>query len=217
MVSMRAGELRKSLRLIVITDRQLAAPRLVEDVVEEALRAGARAVQLRNKGGTSRSLLGEARLLRNLTRRWKALFFVNDRFDVALASNADGVHLGPDDLPIAAVRAVSPPGFLIGHSTDNPEVARKAQEDGADYIGCGAVFPTGTKKDAGEVIGLKGLGRVASAVDVPVIGIGGVTPEGAREIAAETEAAGIAVVGAIMRAKDPGGVVRELLAPFQKA
>ena len=143
-------------------------------------------------------------------------FFLNDRFDVALASHADGVHLGPDDLPVAAVRAAAPPGFLIGYSTDSPEIARKAQEDGADYIGCGAVYQTATKNDAGEIIGVEGLARVAQAVEVPVIGIGGVTPVGARDIAAKSGAAGIAVIGAVMSAADVGEAVRELLDPFDR-
>jgi len=211
---MRAENLRDSLRLIVITDRRLAAPRSVGEVVEEALQAGARAVQLREKRGTARSILAEAHRLRSLTHEWDALFFLNDRFDVALASDADGVHLGPDDLPVAAVRAAAAPGFLIGYSTDDPHIARKAQEDGADYIGCGAVFPTATKKDAGEIIGVDGLARVAQAVEVSVVGIGGVTPAGARDIAAKTGAAGTAVIGAVMGAAEVGEVVRELLAPF---
>jgi len=213
---MRAEDLRESLKLIVITDGPLAAARSVEEVVEKALQAGARAVQLREKRGTARSMLEKAQRLRSITREWDALFFLNDRFDVALASEADGVHLGPDDLPVAAVRAASPPGFLIGYSTDSPNTARRAQEDGADYIGCGAVYPTATKKDAGEIIGVEGLARVAQAVEVPVVGIGGVTPVGARDIAAKSGAAGTAVIGAVMSAVDVGELVRELLDPFDR-
>jgi thiamine-phosphate diphosphorylase len=212
---MNAERLRDALRLIVITDRRLAAPRSVEEVVEAGLRAGARAVQLRDKGATPRALLEQAHRLRDLTREWEALLFVNDRFDVALASGADGIHLGPHDLPVAVVRNAAPEGFLIGHSTDEPGVARKAQQDGADYIGCGAVFPTDTKADAGEAIGVEGLARVASSVEIPVVGIGGVTPEGARRIAAGSRAAGTAVIGAVMGAEDVGKAVRELLEPFR--
>jgi thiamine-phosphate pyrophosphorylase len=171
---------------------------------------------LREKNGTARELLYQALLLRKLTRKWGALFFVNDRLDVGLASDADGVHLGPEDLPVAAVRATAPPGFLIGYSTDDPKLARQAAADGADYIGCGAVYPTATKRDTGDVIGVEGLARVASAVEIPVIGIGGVTPLGAGEIAAKTRAAGVAVIGAVMTAERPGEVVKELLAPFEQ-
>jgi thiamine-phosphate diphosphorylase len=149
-----------------------------------------------------------------MTRAFHALLFINDRFDVALASGADGVHLGPDDLPLASVRRAAPPGFLIGVSTDEPTVARTLESIGADYIGCGAVFATTTKKDAGEVIGIEGLARVADAVRIPVVGIGGVTEDGARAIAENTYAAGVAVIGAVMKAPDPAEATRGLLAPF---
>jgi thiamine-phosphate pyrophosphorylase len=154
--------------------------------------------------------------LRALTLKWGALLFINDRFDVALAAEADGVHLGPDDLPVSAVRRAAPDGFLIGHSTDEPRIAQEAELAGADYIGCGTVFPTSTKKDAGDVIGVEGLGRVAAAVQIPVVGIGGVTPEGAQLIAAGSGAAGVAVIGALMGAKDADAVTRRLLEPFRQ-
>jgi len=208
-------DLRDALRLIVITDVALASPRSVEWVVEQALEAGARAIQLRNKEASARELLHQARTLRDLTRAWNALLFLNDRFDVALSAGADGVHLGPHDLPVGAVRRAVPPGFLIGHSTDIPSVARRSAAEGADYIGCGAVFPTTSKADAGVAIGVEGLARVAEAVEIPVVGIGGITPEGARAIAQGSAAAGVAIIGAVMAAPDPGEVVRALLGPFQ--
>jgi thiamine-phosphate pyrophosphorylase len=208
-------DLREALRLIVITDSALAGPRSVVEVVEAALRAGARAIQLRDKKASARDLLAQARRLRSITRKWDALLFVNDRLDVALASGADGVHLGPDDLPVAAVRRAAPAGFLIGHSTDIPSVAGRSAADGADYIGCGAVFPTSSKADAGTEIGVEGLARVAGAVEIPVVGIGGITPERAWAIARETGAAGVAVIGAVMGAADPAEATRQLLEPFR--
>ncbi|MFQ5536030.1 MAG: thiamine phosphate synthase [Gemmatimonadota bacterium] len=207
------GDLARRLRLIVLTDRKLAAPADVTTVVSHALAAGAPAVQLRNKGDSARELLSVGRDLRALTREADALFFVNDRLDVALALDADGIHLGPHDLPLAAARSAAPPGFLIGCSADDPEVARAAVADGADYIGCGTVYPTTTKADAGDVVGLEGLRRVGESVPVPVVAIGGITPERASEVAA-TGVAGIAVVGAVMAAPDPAKAVRQLLAPF---
>jgi thiamine-phosphate pyrophosphorylase len=212
---MKDSILKKALRLIVITDRRLAQPRFVEEVVETALQAGARAIQLRDKEASARELLKQARRLRDLTRAWEALLFINDRFDVALASEADGVHLGPDDLPVSLIRKASPPGFLIGTSTDIPEVARMLEASGADYIGCGTVFPTSSKKDAGDVIGVAGLEEVVRAVDIPVVGIGGVTPERARAIAEGTGAAGVAVISSVMAAAEPGAAVGGLLEPFQ--
>lgn len=197
----------------MVTDRALAAPREVLDVIEAALAAGAPAVQLRDKTADAATLFEAARALRELTHRWSALLFVNDRVDVALAVQADGAHLGPDDLPVAAVRARVPSGFLLGYSTDDPAEARRAADAGADYIGCGAVYATGTKTDAGAPIGLMRLDEVARSVSIPVVAIGGITPERASEVA-RTRAAGIAVVGAVMSYADPGAVVRSLLAPF---
>jgi thiamine-phosphate pyrophosphorylase len=211
---MSRDQLAEALRVTVITDAGYAAPRTVEDVVEEVLRAGARAIQLRDKAASARALFEEARKLRRLTHRWGALLFVNDRFDVALATEADGVHVGPHDLPVAALRRAAPPGFLIGHSAADPPLARQAEVDGADYVGCGPVFPTGTKIDAGDVLGVEGLASVASSVSIPVVGIGGITSEGARQIARSTGAAGVAVVSAIMAAERPGAAFREILEPF---
>ncbi len=213
MTSPSAPALARALRVLVLTDPGLAAPRTVLEVVEAALAAGAGAVQLRHKGASARELLDVGRALRAATRRAGALLFVNDRLDVALAVDADGVHVGPHDLPVADVRRASPEGFLVGRSADDPEVARQAVAEGADYLGCGTVYPTTTKDDAGSVIGLAGLRRVVEAVSVPVVAIGGITPPRAAEVAA-TGAAGVAVVGAVMGADDPGAAVRALAAPF---
>ncbi|MFW6079661.1 MAG: thiamine phosphate synthase [Gemmatimonadota bacterium] len=192
------------LRLIVITDADAAAPRDPVDVVRAALRAGAPAVQLRDKRATPRALAIEH----------DALLFVNDRMDVALAADADGVHLGPDDVPLVAARRAAPAAFLIGYSTDDPEEAALAAAAGADYIGCGAVFGTESKRDAhGERIGVDRLDAVARAVDVPVVGIGGITVENVDRVAA-TSAAGTAVIRGVMAAPDPGRAVERLLAPF---
>ena len=210
---MDRAEIFEKIRLIVITDRRLSHPRTVEEVVTLALEGGARAIQLRDKDAGAREMLGSAQRLRELTREFEALLFINDRIDVALAVDADGVHLGPDDIPVAALRSVVPLGFLIGHSTDLPEVARRAQDEGADYLGCGTVYPTSSKEDAGEVIGLGRLQEVVRSVDIPVVGIGGIDASKAAEVA-ETGCAGIAVIGAVMAAPDPKTTVGELLRPF---
>jgi thiamine-phosphate pyrophosphorylase len=201
--------------LIVVTDPELARPRSVLEIVTAALAAGAPAVQLRAKDASARELLELGRAILPAARAHDALLFVNDRLDVALALGADGVHLGPDDVPVGAARRAVPEGFLVGASTDDPNAARQLVSDGASYIGCGTVYATTTKADAGDVIGLDGLDRVAAAVDVPVIGIGGITVDGAAEVAAFTRAAGVAVVGAVMRAPDVAAAVRGLLAPWR--
>ncbi|MYG80709.1 MAG: thiamine phosphate synthase, partial [Gemmatimonadetes bacterium] len=198
------------IRLIVITDAGLAAPRDVADVAGVALRAGAPAVQLRDKVLPPRDLLPLARRLRADTHAAGALLFVNDRLDLALAVGADGVHLGPDDLPVAAARTIAPPGFLIGHSADDPGSARAAVAAGADYIGSGAVFSTRTKADAGAVIGVGQLAEVVASVNVPVVGVGGITVGRAPEVFA-AGAAGCAIVAAVMGAGDPERAVRGFL------
>lgn len=206
----RAEALKKQLRLIVITDRVLAAPRSVADVVAAALQAGARAVQLREKRQPPRTVLPLARRLRADTQRAGALFLVNDRIDLALAVDADGVHLGPEDLPVRSARRIAPSGFLIGYSADNADIARAAVRDGADYIGCGTIYPTTTKPDAGEVTGVEGLRKIVRAVDVPVVGIGGVKPDRAPAVIG-AGAAGCAAVGAVMASHRPAYAVREFL------
>jgi thiamine-phosphate pyrophosphorylase len=210
------SKLRQRLRLMVISDRALAGERGWLAVVEAALAAGATAVQLRDKGATSAELLELARDLRPLAERYNALFLVNDRFDVALAAGAHGVHLGDDDLPVAAVRRVVPREFVIGRSADTESDARAAERDGADYLGVGSVFGTRTKTEViGEVIGTDRLARVARAVSIPIVGIGGVTPANVAQVAS-AGAAGIAVVCAVMAAPDPAAATRALLGSWEQ-
>jgi thiamine-phosphate pyrophosphorylase len=200
---------------MVVTDRELAGDRDWLAVVEAALQAGATSIQLRDKHATSREFLEMALALRPLVERHRALFLVNDRFDVALAAGAHGVHLGDDDLPVAEVRRTVPRDFVIGRSTDTEDAARAAEQDGGDYLGVGSVFGTRTKKEVvGEVIGTNQLGRVAAAVSIPVVGIGGVTPENAAEVAA-AGAAGVAVISAVMAAPDPEAAARALLEAWE--
>lgn len=199
------------LRLIVVTDSQLAAPRSVSAIVRAALAAGAPAIQLRDKAAAPREIAQLARSLLPDVRTAGALLLINDRTDIALACGADGVHVGPDDLPVADIRRIAPPDFLIGFSTDDPDAARAAEQAGASYIGCGAVFGTSTKTEAsGERIGTGRLDQVARAVRIPVIAIGGIDLSNIAEVR-KTAAAGAAVVGAVMRAPEPGAVVASLL------
>jgi thiamine-phosphate pyrophosphorylase len=204
-----------NLKLIVITDAALARPRSVEEVVRAALEAGAPAVQLRDKTANARSLFEQAVALRKLTREYGALLFVNDRLDVALAAGADGVHLGPDDMPPEAARRAAPPPFIIGWSTDDPEHARRAEAAGIDYLGTGAVFGTTSKDVSGQRIGPEGLRRVVESVKIPVVGIGGVDERNVSEVAA-TGAAGSAVISAVMASNDVAKAVSALLDPFRR-
>lgn len=201
------------LRLIVITDRRLADARSVVDIIRAAVGAGAPAVQVRDKHASAREIAALARELLPITKAANALLFVNDRLDIALAVGADGVHLGPDDIPLTAARRIAPSPFLIGCSTDDATTARQLERDGASYIGCGAVFGTATKDVAGERIGIPRLNEVARAVSIPVVGIGGITDENIQQIA-QSDARGAAVVSAIMAASDPGTVTRRLLSAW---
>jgi thiamine-phosphate pyrophosphorylase len=201
-------------RLIVITDAQLARPRALHDIIREALEAGAPVVQLRDKNASARQLFEQAVQLRGLTSQFDALLFINDRLDVALAARADGLHLGPSDMPLAAARRVAPPPFLIGWSTDDPEQAELAVAAGADYIGCGAVFGTSSKDVAGERIGTDRLRQVINAVKVPVVGIGGIDTTNVGAVA-RAGAAGAAVIHAVMTSSDVPATVSTLLAAFE--
>ena len=217
---METPHLASRLRLTVITDEALVRPRALSDVVRAVLAAGAPTIQLRLKGATARELLHAAHTLIPIVRSAGGLFIVNDRVDVALAAGADGVHLGPDDPPVMDARTVAAEtfgalanDFIIGCSVDTPEEAARAEAEGADYLGVGAVYATANKADAGEVIGLEGLRRAVEAVSIPVVGIGGITPERADAVA-ETGACGCAVIGAVMGSLEPAKAVRALLLPF---
>ncbi len=209
-MSAGAEGLRERLRLVVLTDPSPASGIPVREVVERALAAGATAIELRHPGARGGELLREARALLEVARAHDALFLVNDRFDVALAAGADGVHLGPEDPPVEAVRAEVPDGFVIGRSTDDPDAAREAARAGASYLGVGSVY--GTRSKAGleeERIGPARVGEVLEAAGLPGVGIGGITPSNAGAVYAT--GAGVAVLSAVTHAERPEEAVRELL------
>ena len=159
----------------------------------EALAGGCRVIQYRDKQASPSMLLSRARPLSRACREAGAVFIVNDRLDVALLSDADGCHLGQDDLPLTEARRVSPPGFILGASTHDVVEARRAEAEGADYIGLGAVFPTMSKGDAAEPRGLRLVAEVAAAVAIPAIAIAGITRSNVREVI-RAGASGFAVI-----------------------
>jgi thiamine-phosphate pyrophosphorylase len=205
-----SADLRASLRLLLVTDPDAGEGRAMLDVVRAALRAGVPAVQLRDKAASARALTELARALRDATRDAGALLFVNDRVDVAIAAGADGAHVGADDVPVAAARRIAPPGFLLGASADSVDEARAAVAAGADYVGTGPVYATGSKADAGAPVGGERIAAVAAAVAVPVVGIGGIDAANAAAVV-RAGAAGVAVISAVMRATDPEAATRALL------
>jgi thiamine-phosphate pyrophosphorylase len=202
------------LRLLLITDPAVAArgAGVLEEYVRRGLSAGVTAVQLRDKDARTGTLLPLARRLRALCRAHGAPFFVNDRVDLALAAGADGVHLGEQDLPISVVRLIAP-DLWIGASADTAASAEAAVRAGAHYIGCGAVWGTTSKADAGTPIGVGRVASVAAAVDVPVVAIGGITPARAPALVG-TGAAGVAVIRALLDEGNPEAAARAFRRAF---
>lgn len=197
-------------RLYVITDEGLGRGRSHVRIAEEAIRGGADVIQLRDKGASTRKLYEAAAALRRLTREANVPFIVNDRLDVALAVDADGVHVGPDDLPAFAVRALLGPGKIVGVSAATVEEAGAAAADGADYLGVGPVFEArATKADAGEPQGLELIARIRRHSRLPIVAIGGITADNARSVR-EAGAGAVAVVSAIVAAEDIAGASRRL-------
>ena len=175
-----------------------------------AVHGGATSVQLRLKDVAARDLVGVAR---ELIRSVGVPVLVNDRADVAIAAGAAGVHLGADDMPVSAARAIAPTGFIIGASVGNDgEVAHSV---GADYAGVGHVFATGSKNDAGNPIGLAEFARLSALIGIPTVAIGGITPSNAHS-AIMAGASGIAVISAVFGSTDPLAAARELASAIGK-
>ncbi len=170
----------------------------LERALSEALAGGCRIIQYRDKNASPREMFFRARRLAGICAKAGALFIVNDRLDAALMAEADGCHLGQSDLPLAEARRVVPPGFLLGASTHNVGDARRAEQDGADYIGIGAIFPTTTKSDTREPGGPALVTEVAGAVSLPAIAISGITRQNVREVI-RAGAAGFAVISDLFR------------------
>lgn len=167
--------------------------------LEEALKGGIRAIQLREKDLGVREILDMAYKLRDLTKRYEAKLFINDRVDVAIAVGADGVHLGQDSIPPSAAKKVSGGRFITGTSAHSMEEALYAERDGADFITFGPVYPTPSKIKYGEPVGINALRNVCSKIHIPVFAIGGITSERLRE-ALGCGAHGAAVISAILGA-----------------
>jgi len=204
-------DLTGQLRCYLVTDPRAGSVEALVRITRAALCGGMTAVQLRVKGWPDGAALQVAHALRLATRATGALFLVNDRVDLVLAAQADGVHLGVDDLPVSAARSLLGPGAIIGYSPESDVDRDVAERAGADYLGVGPVFGTSTKHDAGPAIGLEGLAAVVRATTLPVIGIGGVTIERAPDVLA-AGAVGVAVVGAVFLADHPEHAAHRLSA-----
>ncbi|MDQ3044698.1 MAG: thiamine phosphate synthase [Chloroflexota bacterium] len=178
--------------------------------VEAALDGGVTMVQLRVKRGGDLRAYNLALEVQKRCQLYEVPFLVNDRLDVALAVNADGVHVGVNDLPTSSIRGFTTPGFTIGFSPESDEQSALARTAGADYLGIGPVFGTGSKSDAGSPIGLDLLRRRSGMSDLPVVAIGGITLDNVRDVMT-TSVVGIAVISAILRATDPRDAARRFV------
>lgn len=196
------------MRLVVITTPAGDEARTHDDVARAAITAGCRAIQLRDKEMCDREFAATARTLKETCDGAGALLFVNDRVDVAAAVGAAGVHLGDKDLAVADARRLLPEGVIVGYSPDGALDARAAVALGADYLGVGPVFATGTKSDAGSPIGPEGLAPYEELA--PVIAIGGINDQNAA-LAVEAGARGVAVASAISAAPDMERAARAIL------
>lgn len=189
------------LHLCVITDPTLAPGRDHVAIAEAALAGGADMIQLRDKTGSLRDLLPQARAIQARCRAHGAFFIVNDRVDLALAADADGAHVGQEDLPAVSARLLLGPARLLGVSTHDPGQAEAAQRAGADYIGFGPMFATGTKDTGYTSRGPEAIREIRKVVALPILAIGGITLENVAEVIA-AGATAPAVISAVVRAAD---------------
>ena len=199
----------KDLTLYAITDRHWLNGQTLKSQVEKALKGGATMIQIREKDLNEKDFLLEAEELLALCRSYNVPFIVNDNVELAVKIGADGVHVGQSDMNARDVRALIGNDKILGVSTQTVEQALFAQECGADYLGVGAVFPTGSKDDA-EVLDRKTLMDICKAVSLPVVAIGGITKDNVRELKG-TGIAGISVISAIFAQKDIQNATAELL------
>ena len=206
---------RSSLLLYAVTDRSRLGGRTLPQAVEAVLRGGATLVQLREKGLDYPAFRAEALEVLEVCRRHGVPLLINDNVELALEIGADGVHVGQDDLEAGQARVRLGPDKLIGVSAHTVEEALRARAAGADYLGAGAVFPTGTKGDAGA-LPLERLRAICAAVDIPVVAIGGIGPDNIERLTG-TGIAGVAVVSALFAQPDPEQATRTLRALAARA
>ena len=195
--------------LYVVTDSGLSKGRTDAEVARLAYEGGADAVQLRMKNADGREMLEQAVLIREAADEMCRFFFVNDRVDIAMASGADGVHLGQTDMPLEKARDLMGETAIIGVSVDNVEQAIAAAEGGADYIGVGSIFRTNTKPDAKQSVGLGAIYEIRQAVDIPIVAIGGINRGNIQDVI-RAGADSVAVVSAVVAQDDIKASAHEL-------
>jgi thiamine-phosphate pyrophosphorylase len=202
-------------RLCVVTDRALAGGRPLRDVVLAAVQGGATMVQLREKEASTRAFIEEARALKAALTGHHVPLIINDRVDVALAIDAEGVHVGQTDMPVETVRALAGPGKIVGLSITSREQILRPDAAAADYLGIGPIHAQSTKTDASTPLGIGGFAALRRLTRKPSVAIGGVKAEHAQALF-EAGADGLAVVSAIMAADDGTEAARALVAPWAR-
>lgn len=202
--------------LYLVTDRSLSKGRSNRQIVEAAVAGGVTCVQLREKHCGTREFIQEALALRTLLKDRRIPLIINDRLDVALAVEADGVHLGQSDMPIGMARNIAGSALIIGISAESTDDALRAEQEGADYIGISPVFATPTKTDTAAPLGLEGVNKIRGLVGIPLVGIGGINQHNAASVIA-AGADGVAVVSAIVSATDPTEATRTLKTLVEQA
>lgn len=195
--------------LYLVTDRSLSKGRSTAEIVAAAVAGGVSCIQLREKSCGTREFLNEALALQPLLKSRNIPLIINDRLDIALAIEADGVHLGQSDMPIGMARKIAGDSLIIGISAESVDDALRAEQEGADYLGISPVFSTPTKTDIAPPLGLEGVRQIRALVDIPLVGIGGINSDNAESVLA-AGADGIAVVSAIVSAADPAGAAKKL-------
>ncbi len=188
--------------LYLVTDRNILRGKDFIPMIEKALAGGVTLVQLREKEADGREFYELAIAIKALTTRFNVPFLINDRLDIALAAESDGVHIGQGDLPLPVVRQLMGPGKIVGYSVSNTEEALYGQEQGADYLGAGPVYSTDTKAVSIPPLGPRGLKEIKEAVSIPVVGIGGIDLKNIQRVKA-SGVDGIAVVSGILGSDDP--------------
>lgn len=200
---------KKDLLLYAVTDRRWTGEVTLEEQVEAALKGGVTFLQLREKDLGTEEYIVQAKKIKALTDKYHVPFVIDDNIEVALAVDADGVHVGQSDLPASEVRKLIGPNKILGVSAKTVEQALKAEAAGADYLGSGAVFETTTKPGT-PTLPHETLQAICQAVSIPVVAIGGITPENLLTLKG-ADVAGVAIISAIFGVKDIEGRCRKLL------
>lgn len=202
--------------LYLVTDSGLAGSRTIEDIVFAAIQGGVDVVQYREKNGTTRRMMEEASKVLKICRANHVPLIVNDRVDVALAIDADGVHVGQDDMLAGDVRRLIGPQKILGVSVGNLAEMEQAVKDGADYVGASPIYATPTKPEADKPMGLEGLKKMAEICPLPIVAIGGINQTNLIDII-HAGAAGAAVISAIVTAEDIRLAAQRLKQEIKKA